>query len=331
MEFFVATHSCLLKCKADLPNGNLEVRKLDNRHCYGMTRRPNGDFIFCFKELFILGDGRMHADTGGLLEMWDPTLSHRYYNTDDIVEKFVVDSDGKKKAKSISRNLKNYSLPWYGYDLHDITYDHNGLYICDPARNHLIFIRDDGNLVPGVFGGLTYSEIIFNNTAYDTSHPNTVVTQPGGQIAILLHNRGDKESEVAFAMNIDDTISYSDERLPLKHFGAHDMFFADNCITYNASEQGSVVKMRVDTHEVVAETPLDETYCKGMMTTADYIIIGTSEFVNFHHRFTSRSKLVVLTHDLEVIGGWELGPVGQVNSIMGYEPVPSTKVASAAC
>jgi hypothetical protein len=282
-----------------------------------MTRKPNGDYILCFQSLYTDEYGRVSTSSCSRLEVWDPTLGYKYTASDKIIEKYLVDTEGAKKAVKGARNWLVDIIPWFGHSLHQIKYDHGGLYLVDCGRNHLIFIHDDGQLTPRMGAYYKYAEILFNGTAYDLNHPNSIVTSSHGVVAVLLHNRGNWLSEIAFAHNNGNGLTYSNERLQLQHYGAHDIYFTeDDCVIYNASEQNSVIKMDVASREIVKEVDLGDTYPKGMLVIEDHIIVGVTENSDFFQRFVANSDLVILDMDLEVVSGWKLGKVGGINDIM---------------
>ena len=285
-----------------------------------MTKLPNGDYMLGFKGLYVDRFGRTSTDTGTQLQVWSPDLGTKREATGDMVDRYLIDAKGEKKAMKGMRNYRTDALPWFMSDVHQIKYDHGGLYLTDPACNHMVFIKDEGNLLPGVSAMYSYGEIIFNNTAYDFNHPNSISTWDSGEFAVLLHNKGNWKSEVVFGTKCEDTMNYSNERLKLHHYGAHNMLFTDDadgeCVIYNASEQGTLVKMQIPTREIVKEVDLQDCYPKGLAVMDGLMLVGASENTGFWERFQANAAIRVVDAEFNMVGNWDLGRVGGINDIL---------------
>jgi len=319
-EFLVSTHHNLLHCATGGPGEKLEVRSLSDSLCYGMTVMPNGDYMFGFKGLYVDRHGRTSTDTGTQLQVWAPDLSTKREATGDMVDRYLIDAKGERKTMHSTRNYRTDALPWFMSDVHQIKYDHEGLYLTDPACNHMVFLADEDNLKPGVSAYYSYGEIIFNNTAYDFNHPNSIYTWDSGEFAVLLHNRGNWKSEIVFGHNTGSKLTYSNDRLKLHHYGAHNMLFTEDvdgeCVTYNASEQGTLVKMNIKTREIVREVDLIDCYPKGLDVMDGLMLVGASENTGFWDRFHANAAIRVVDAEFNLVGNWDLGRVGGINDIL---------------
>lgn len=205
-------------------------------------------------------------------------------------------------------------------DVHQILYAHSGLYVCDCARNALMFWQDDGNLYPSA-GDVDYKyrELLFEGTTLDSSHPNSVFVVDDDKVAVVLHHRHTKPSEVALVYNPPDDPMAVRSVTPLGHLGVHNLYIRDNIALYNASDGGKVVTYDLDRQEVVTEVTVGG-HVKGLAMTEHHFITASSQHAAQRDRFAASADLLIFAKDDPTrYRRAELGPVGNVNEILVLE------------
>jgi hypothetical protein len=294
LDLIVGTHSRLLRIVTD--GKDCEWSEIDAAaRYYGMTYMPDGNICVAMNHLCVpikrFDENPYHTTTSQLRILDWPKLEWH--------------------------DMRPLPLSPFLGDVHQILYAHGGLYICDCSRNALMFWRDDDNLYPSVGEhDLAHRELLFDGTTVDSSHPNSICVIDDEHVAVLLHNRHDRPSEVALVNNTADGPLATVARTPLAHQGAHNLYVRDNVALYNASEDGAVVTYDLDKQRVITEVGVGG-HVKGMAITNNHLVVGTSQHAIFADRFGAAADILVFAQDNPTVyARMPLGNVGNINEIL---------------
>jgi len=287
MEFIVASHAHLITVEV---NEAWEVQTLDvlnTGHHYGLAPSSNeGDAA----RLDVRGPG------GNAMSRYER-------------------NEGASPESARFRRTASYALgesasqeAWGA--VHQIAFCNGGLYLTNTRFNSLVFLTEDGE--EHVYH--------FEDVDDDRNHVNSVFPSESGQVAVMLHNKGRGNSEMAMLEHGREGFRLL-ARIPLWDKSCHNIFVEDGRLAYNASKYGDLVVASLDTGNVVDRLHFSG-HTKGLSVTSDYFIVGHSEHAVREARKYSAGTMEVIDRDsLQKVATVNLDheqlerPIGNVNEI----------------
>jgi hypothetical protein len=197
-------------------------------------------------------------------------------------------------------------------DVHQIASANNdGIFITNTLHNSLVYQSLSSN---------KRHEHFFGDISVDINHPNSIYPC-GERVFVLLHNRGQKETEVA-VLHHDISKGFELQKLvSLWHKGGHNIFVEENYLYYNASDAGEFVIVDLR-KERIKKMLHFSGHTKGLSATQDHFVIGFSDHTSRDERYASRGYLAVIDRrSLSIIKIIDLNfsslphPIGNINEI----------------
>lgn len=230
---------------------------------------------------------------------------------------FVVKQDSNVYDQySLSGHNRTGSVrtPLHARYVHQICFAHGGYYVTDTDHNRIFWFQPDSSDV--------YSYNI-NGLDSDYNHVNSVFPC-GNNLLVLLHNRGREPSEVVVLRRLSHDFEPI-QRLRLWHGGCHNVFVDGQRLYYNASTDGRLVVVDIQSGTITEEISFPG-HVKGLSVHNDTIALGVSEFAERKNRSTSRGRLAILNrHSLSVRAILDLDfdtlphPIGNINEVRCLE------------
>ena len=242
---------------------------------------------------------------------------------DDGSERFIA-KRRRRETLTAYRRSDSQAHTWMASDsfnlgpdyrfIHQIALDRDRLYIANTDFNSVVRVR---------WGETACVKHNFNGHVTDVNHVNSVFPVGSESVLCLLHNRGDRLSEVALLSQ--DPHSESSFSLvwqaPLWHTGCHNVFTDGEILAYNASAAGLFVVVDLRVQRVIRELAFPG-HTKGLSVLRDYFVIGFSDHAEREKRRTTNGQLAVIDrNNLDVVRILDLNhailphPIGNVNEV----------------
>lgn len=196
-------------------------------------------------------------------------------------------------------------------NVHQMTRIGSNIYICD-TRNDRVAITNK-HVYPEIIHSIRFPS---EHKDHDTHHINSVSDAGKLGIAIVLHNRGGKDSEVKFFDR--KTHEYKGSgKLNLK--SVHNLEFVNDVFYCCASSLGQVFSFPESDEPSNAITV--GGHPKGMAIDDDTLLVGVSGVASREHRFEIESHVAFIDlkteklMDMIYLRNSRGGPIGNINEI----------------
>lgn len=239
----------------------------------------NNNFCGCLAEgyfygIAILPDGFLAAERYDPNSKSSSTTFHHYA------------SDGTPKLST----LNGADI----IDIHQITSDVSGLYICNSGRGILHYIPHDNT---------PESHIAFTTGSNYESVINSVHAS-GENIYVVKHNRAKNPSDIVWIKRREDSWTFC-TTYQTPHYGIHNVIPENDYFYYNASDAGEIVKLHTNTYDTedwskkgtirIENIQLGkEFHPKGMDLKGDKLVVGISDNGELKTRFNSKSSIAII-------------------------------------
>jgi hypothetical protein len=255
MRIAIATHSLLLVAELSDTWELCDLTVLERGYHYGMALKTGPS-----------GEPQLLVYRGGKSDAEQDEMELRIYDRADL------------------RLLSSRPLDDSFGAVHQIAWANQGLYVANTKKNRLDYLAE---------GWDSRSSYTFGGVEGDIHHVNSVFPC-GPDLLTVLHNRHQRESELAILRHQPDAGLTLHRKLPLWDVCCHNIFVDGRYLLYNASTARRLVVADLAASRVLHRIGFGGHHTKALAVTPSHILVGLSEHTVRRRRRFSEGFLAVL-------------------------------------